>query len=177
MPPKKYTNYEKKLREYYLKCFLSEFSKIIIFLVLFSLLGLTKEYIVALIFLILLRSNGGGLHYKHYSSCLIVSFFFLYASIFFATNIRLPLIFNYIIAVLCIFAGYGLVPITSGNRPAATINQIKKSKQNTTLILLLIFIMLCISSSNTYFLIGHWTATLHVIQLIIAYASKEVTKC
>ena len=66
--------YEKKMNEYYLKCFLLEFSKICIFFIFFSLLGLIPEYLIALLSLMLLRSNGGGLHYKHYISCLAVSF-------------------------------------------------------------------------------------------------------
>lgn len=105
-------DYEKKMNEYYLKCFLLEFSKICIFFIFFSLLGLIPEYLIALLSLMLLRSNGGGLHYKHYISCLSVSFLFLCGSITLATYITPPTILACFTSLLCSLIGYWLVPIT-----------------------------------------------------------------
>lgn len=173
---KEYSEYEKELQEYYWKCFISEFSKIIIFLLIFIFLNLTKEYIAALLYLMLLRNNGGGLHCKHYVSCLLVSFTFLFGSILLAMYVTPPQIFIYISILLSALIGYHLVPITSTNRPAATFEQVKKSKRTTTVIILLFFILLCICPHNTYIYIGYWTIILHIFQLIIAYSIKEVKK-
>lgn len=169
----KNTEYQKKLQEYYSKCLISEISKILIFLVIFSVLHLTKEYIAALFFLMLLRNNGGGLHYNHYISCLFVSFFFLFAAIFLALYVIPPQPIVYISTILCAISGYFLVPVTSKNRPPATPEQIKKSKRNTVIIIAVFFVLLFVMPNNTYIYIGYWTVLLHIFQLIIAHLVKR----
>lgn len=170
------TEREQKLNEYYWKCFLSEFSKICIFLVIFILLDLTKEYFFALLYLMILRNNGGGLHCKHYTSCLLVSFTFLYSSIMLAMHITPSKPVACTSIFLCALLGYFLVPVTSSNRPAATPAQITKCKRNTVFIILLFFILICLCPYNTYILIGYWTIILHILQLCIAYITKEVNR-
>lgn len=172
--PNELTVYEKKLKEYYWKCFISEFSKVLIFLTIFALLDLLPEYLIALLSLIPLRNHGGGLHCKHYLSCLLVSFSFLSASIFFATYLVPSKSFIFISTLTCALIGYCLVPITSRNRPPATFEQCKKSKKNTTIIILFFLLLLCICPHNTYLYICYWTVILHIFQLIIGYSIKEV---
>ena len=170
------TERERKLNEYYWKCFLSEFSKICIFLVIFILLGLTKEYLFALLYLMMLRNNGGGLHCKHYTSCLLVSFTFLYSSIMLAIYIVPTKLVACTSIFLCALIGYLLVPVTSSNRPTATLEQITKSKRNTLIIIILFFTLICLCPYNTYILIGYWTVILHILQLCIAHITKEVNR-
>ncbi len=167
------SDYEKQLRKYYFLCFISEFSKIIIFLLVFMAAGLTKEYFAALFALMVLRNNGGGLHFKHYISCLIVSFSFLCGSILLALFVTPPQIIVCAGILFCIPVGYCFAPITSSNRPAATPEQIKKSKRNTSIILSLFFILCCICPPNTWLYIGFWTVILHIAQLGIAYAARR----
>ncbi len=171
---KDYSEYEQKMREYYWKCFISEFSKIIIYFVVFSLLGFTKEYLAALLFLMLFRNNGGGIHCKHYTSCLLVSFTFLCLCILLGVCVVPPQLLIYISVAVCGILGYFLVPITSSNRPSATPEQVKKSKKNTVILITLFFILTCICPLNRYLYIGYWTLILHIIQLAIARAVKEV---
>lgn len=161
--------YQKKLREYVIKAFLSEASKILIFLVVFMYLDLTKEYFIALLALMLLRNHGGGLHFKHYISCLMVSFLFLYLSIQLALLWQPGRIFLSICVLACALLGYHLVPVTSSNRPPATEQQKKHSKRNTLLIILAFFILVCICPLNLYVYIGFWTTILHILQLFIAH--------
>lgn len=170
------TERERKLKEYYWKCFLSEFSKICIFLIVFILLGLTTEYIFALLYLMLLRNNGGGLHFKHYISCLLVSFIFLYGSISLAMYVTPAKPAMYISILLCSLLGYYLVPVTSSNRPAATLTQVKKSKRNTVVIISLFFLLICLCPHNTYIYVGYWTIILHILQLLVAHITKEVKR-
>lgn len=172
---KELTKHTKELNEYYLKCFLSEFSKLCIFLIIFIFLGLTKEYFLALLYLMILRNNGGGLHCKHYTSCLVVSFAFLYISIFLAQHIIPAKPIACINIFFCMLLGYFLVPVTSSNRPPATHKQIIACKRNTVFIIFVFFITICICPYNTYILIGYWTIILHILQLIIAHIKKEVT--
>lgn len=160
--------YEKKLREYMLKALLSEASKILIFLLIAICLHIVREYFVALFFLMVLRNNGGGLHFKHYISCLIVSFIFLYASIGLTFVFKPTRLIMVLLLLLCAFLGWQLVPITSDNRPPATPNQIKSSKLSTLLIILILCLVICVCPLNNYLYIGFWTTTLHIIQLLIA---------
>jgi len=162
-------DYEKRLQKYYLQCFISEFSKILIFLFIFMVLHLTKEYFTALLFLMVLRAHGGGLHFNHYISCLFVSFSFLFTAIILAITVTPSRFFLCIAVLICILPGYLLVPITSTNRPEATPEQVKRSKRNTLYILSVIFIMMCICPLTTYIYIGFWTVLLHIFQLMIAY--------
>lgn len=169
------TEREKKLNEYYWKCFQSEFSKICIFLVIFILFDLTTEYFFALLYLIILRNNGGGLHCNHYTSCLLVSFTFLYSSIMLAIHITPAKPVACTSILLCALFGCFLVPVISSNRPAVTPEQIAKCKRNTVIIILIFFILICLCPYNTYIFIGYWTVILHILQLIIAHITKEVT--
>jgi len=173
---REYTEYEKKLRRYYMLGFISEFSKICIFFVFFAFLGLIPEYLIALIAMFSLRGIGGGLHFNHYVTCLIVSFAFVCGSIFLALYITPHPIVIYISTLLCALIGYLLVPITSTNRPPATPEQITKSKRNTTIVILFYFILLCICPDATWSLICYWTVILHIVQLMVAYIMNKINR-
>lgn len=166
---REYTEYEKKLRRYYMLGFISEFSKICIFLVFFAFLGLVPEYLIALVAMFSLRGIGGGLHFNHYVTCLVVSFAFVCGSVFLALYIMPQPIIIYSSMLLCALLGYLLVPITSKNRPPATLEQIKKCKRNTTIVILFYFILLCFCPDATWSLICYWTVILHIGQLVVAY--------
>lgn len=165
--------YQKKLREYYIKAFVSEVSKIIIFLIIFLVLDLVKEYFIALLALMLLRNHGGGLHFKHYISCLAVSFLFLFLSIQLALTCQPGHLIISFSILICAALGYVLVPVTSSNRPPATEQQKKHSKRNTLLIILTFFILICVCPLNLYVYIGFWTTVLHILQLIIAHMVQQ----
>lgn len=161
--------YQKKLREYMIKAVFYEVSKIFIFLFVFMYLNLTVEYFVALFALMLLRNHGGGLHFQHYMSCLLVSFLFLYASIRFALLWQPDRILMGFCTLVCAPAGFFLVPVTSSNRPAATEQQRKHSKRCTLFIILSFFLVICICPLHPYLYIGFWTLILHIFQLLIAH--------
>ncbi len=169
---KELSEYELELREYYLKCLISEVSKIIIFFLISIPLGLIKEFFVALILLMVLRSTGGGLHLNHYLSCLLTSFLFLYGSIFLALYIQPVKIIVCVCMIFFAIVAYSLVPITSQNRPEATDSQIKKCKRNTFIIISFLFILMCICPENIYSYICFWTVSLHIFQLLIAHLRR-----
>lgn len=167
--------YKKELVKYLYLCIISEGSKILLFSVVFFNIGLLKEYIFALILLILLRTNGGGLHFKHYISCLIVSFFVLSSSILLGIKLPFSNLASVIILTICIILGYWSVPIVSANRPTANEKLIKKSKRNTVLILSVYLILVCIVSANRYTNIGVWIVIIHICQLLLAKILKRRT--
>ena len=160
--------FNKQLLIYLLKCILLEGSKALLLFVIFFKFDLVREYLVALFFLMLLRNNGGGIHFKHYLSCFAVSFFVLFASIYGAILISLPKLFALGILTICGCMGYKLVPIVSENRPEPSQKLIKRTKRNTCLILLLLFILICICPHSLYLDIGVWTVMIHICQLLLA---------
>lgn len=160
--------YQKKLVKYLIQCILSEGSKIVIFAFIFYGLHLFKEYVTSLFLLILLRTNGGGIHFQHYTSCFAVSFLMLLGSILSAIYIHLAYPIMTIGTLLCLVTGYLLVPITSTNRPPASSAAIKRSKLCTSLIIFVSFLLICRFPETLYIKVIFWTILLHIIQLLAA---------
>lgn len=167
--------YQKRLVKYLIQCILSEGSKIIIFSFIFCWIHLFTEFVVSLFLLILLRTNGGGIHFRHYTSCFVVSFLMFLGSILGATHIPLVYPIMVIVTLLCLIAGYLLVPITSSNRPPANSTAIKKSKRWTLIITFVSFLLICTFPESLYIKIIFWTILLHITQLLAAkFLQKEV---
>ena len=72
----KLQNYEIKIIKYVCLCFISETSKFFLLLLFFYFQNHIKEYLVSLLILLPLRWYSGGLHLKHYLSCLCASLIF-----------------------------------------------------------------------------------------------------
>ncbi len=72
----KYSFSEEQIQriQYTLKATWNELSKVLIYSVIFLLLGKTKEFFLVYFCLISLRLFEGGLHFKNYFSCLLSSF-------------------------------------------------------------------------------------------------------
>ena len=160
--------YKAALKKYWLTCFFMEGSKILLFLIIFSCLNMTKPFLFALLILMLVRCNGGGLHCEHYWSCFFLSFTVLVSCIFCGTFIYMPKYIAIIILLISSIIGYQLVPIVSKNRPEPDKNQITKSKLRTVISILLYCFLICISPYNQYINIGTWTIIIHILQLILA---------
>lgn len=168
--------YKKQLIKYLFQCIISEGSKILLFSVIFLKVGLIKEFCFALFLLILLRTNGGGLHFKHYISCFAVSFLVLSGSILLAIKFPFPNLASGITLVACIMLGYWCVPVVSANRPPANEVLIKKSKRNTVLVIFAYLILICIVPANRYTNIGVWIVVIHICQLLLAKILKRRRK-
>lgn len=170
------SNYEKKLLTYLLQCILSEGSKIILFTVFALYSNCLKEFLAALILLILLRTNGGGIHCRHYFTCLVLSFTVLFGSIVLAVSIPPPAFIMQGLTFGCALMGHRLAPVSSANRPPADSNLIEKCKRNTLVIILIVFTIICIIPNSLYSKIGFWTIILHISQLLLAKFSQKGRK-
>ena len=94
----KFSNYEIRLVRYSLLAIFSELSKFLILFFIFSMLKRELAFVTAVIVLLILRSNMGGIHFKHYLSCLFFTFmFFSFPSSFFLTYCHLILIQYYLL--------------------------------------------------------------------------------
>lgn len=161
--------FKKALQIFYIKAFASEFSKIIIFFILFKTLKLEKEFFTALFFLFLFRTNSGGIHCNHYLSCLILSLFILIFDILLGVKFFIP---KFCMIFICIMSGticFILSPIQARTRPPATKTLIKKAKSRTLLIIILFILLLIFNDVSTFTNIGFWMLVVHTFQLILAH--------
>lgn len=170
--------YRKAMKKYYIECAIVEGSKIVIYLIIFAALHMLPEYLIALTALFLVRTSGGGLHCKHYCSCLVLSFLLLYGSIYLGLNVLIPNKYALILLIICAWFGYKLVPVVSANRPEPEPEGIIQSKNQTLIILLFFCILACIYPDNKYFNICIWTIYIHIIQLLIAkFLQRRRKRC
>ena len=85
---------------------LSDVSKLIIMGIFFILTDYFFQYLAAIATLLVLRTCTGGLHFKHYFSCLALSFFLLYIGICQLPKILLPRPLYFVLLLLCILINY-----------------------------------------------------------------------
>ena len=108
---------------------LSDVSKLIIMGIFFILTDYFFQYLAAIATLLVLRTCTGGLHFKHYFSCLALSFFLLYIGICQLPKILLPRPLYFVLLLLCILINYLFAPIVSSYRPIPNGIQIQKAKR------------------------------------------------
>lgn len=156
------------IKKYLLQCLLMEGSKIILFTIIFACLDMTVQYITALLVLMMVRCNGGGLHCKRYLSCFLLSLFVLATCVFFGIHLPIYKFLALPALVICSLLGYLSAPIVSSNRPEPDEELIQQSKKRTAGIILIYCLLICICSYNQYLNIGTWTIIIHILQLLFA---------
>jgi len=165
--------YVSRLKKYYMQCVISEGSKIFIFAIVFNALSLFQEYVITLLILLILRTNGGGIHCKKYISCFLLSFSMILGNIvlaqYYPTNSSIRLI----LLLLCLPIAVALVPITSYSRPKQKNKVIKKSKLITFLFIFFFLLYTYLIPPNTVQAIGFWSIIMHTCQLILANILKR----
>lgn len=162
------SQYKAAIKKYMLQCLLMEGSKIILFFIMFAYFGMTVQYIIALLVLMMVRCNGGGLHCAHYISCFLLSLFVLSVCIFCGMFFPLNKLLSLIVLFFCGILGVLCVPIVSHNRPIPDERLIKQSKKRTAIIILIYIILICICPYSQYLNIGTWTIIIHILQLLLA---------
>ena len=168
-----YSDYDIAKVKYVLASLFSEFSKLLLFGTLFGVLGYFYPFLFSIILLLFLRINIGGLHCKHYMSCLLLTFFILYMSIMFFPNLfSLSTTHIMFFSIICMIINFYIGPVASPFRPAPD-SVLIKSCRNIGFFIIFSFI-LCVSIFQNiailapYIQVGFWTIVLHTIQLIVA---------
>lgn len=164
---------DKKLLLFSINCILYDVSKLLLFLLIFSLIHRLELFLFAFVILLPLRMISGGLHFKHYSSCLLFSLgYFLVVTIPLA-SLHLPLSIMLPSLLLCTVINVLFGPIRSASRPPLPEKEIIKCKKKT-LFASCFGIGLVILFRNTKFAsVGYWTILLHSAQLVIASLLKK----
>lgn len=164
------SNYQVAQLSFLFKSLFSEFSKLVIMGLLFH--RHLPEYFFALCIMISLRTTTGGLHFYTYRNCLLMSFVYIFISIFFFPQLQFNAFFKIIVLLLCSVICFAVGPTPSKYRPQPT-----KKKAMFFRLFSVIFIVLYICSihlsESPFWNIGFGVITLHSLQLIAAKTIKK----
>lgn len=168
-----YSNFQIEQIKYTVLSILSELSKLIIMGFYFAFTQSFLQYLVAITVLLFLRTCTGGLHFKHYFSCLAISFALLYLGIIWLPNITIARPVYFALLLLCVILNYLYAPIVSSYRPIPDGIRIKKSKRQSFYIITIYALIMFIVPNNLYIVTGFWIIMLQTIQLVVAKISKK----
>lgn len=107
----KYTEFEQKRIRYGLICIFSDLYKFIFLLIIFSLLSLTKEFLIASLGSLPIRLFLGGFHAKTEISCIFISFLSILISIIFGNMNIIPTFIQLVLLILLPIIGVIISPV------------------------------------------------------------------
>lgn len=143
-------------------------TKLIIILVVSLILGITKEFLLLLIFYNIIRSTAFGMHASKSSSCLISSFTFLIGGVYLCKFLEISLITKTIICLICIICIFKYAPADTHKRPLIN----KRKRQIYKIISLMsatIFSILIVvfneSDISNYLLLGMIIAVIMILPI------------
>lgn len=169
-----YSDREIKQIKYVLSALFSDFSKLFLMGILFFILHKFPEYIGAVIVLLFIRTNSGGLHFNHYTTCLLFSFLLLFSSVILLPDIvTINKLFMISDLTLCIFISFLLNPVRCVYRPAPDRNLIRMCHINTFKYIFIFLILSYALPLNSVIISGFWTINLQMLQLIAANIWKK----
>ncbi len=168
-----YTDFQIRQLVYVKDCLVSEISKLIIMGIFFSAIGKFSLFAVSGFVLLLIRTWSGGLHFKHYLSCLLVSFLVFYLGVCVLNPVTLPKIYQLVLLLGCILTHIAFAPIVSATRPIPNGILVRKSKVHSFTVIFLYALILYIVPPNQYINVGFWIIVLQSLQLAIANFTQK----
>ena len=106
-----YSDVEAKRIRYGLVCIFSDLYKFLLFLIIFSILSCTKEFLIAFAALLLLRPFLGGFHAKSELACIFISFTTVIISVLVGDMNILPSLLQQILIILLPITGVIISPV------------------------------------------------------------------
>lgn len=164
---------EKARLNYVFACIIYEGSKIILFLLFFTAIHRLNGFLYSMIILLPLRIISGGLHFKHYLSCLAFSFGYFYVVNVPLAEVMPSFLVTFVILLACIFINYSVGLIVSDKRPTPTDEQIKRAKSRIVIATVYDMMLTLLFYDTLLAPIGFWTIVLHSVQLIIGKLRKK----
>lgn len=164
---------DKKLLLFTVNCILYDVSKLLLFILIFYLMHKLDLFLYAFIILLPLRTFSGGLHFKHYLSCLLFSLgYFLLVTIPLA-SLHLPLALLLPSLFLCTVINVLQGPIRSASRPPLPQKEVLKCKKKTFFATCFGIALVGLCYQTKFTPVGYWTILLHSAQLVIASLLKK----
>ncbi|AEY68173.1 accessory gene regulator B family protein [Clostridium sp. BNL1100] len=159
-----YSEVEIKNIRYGLVCIFSDLYKTILYLLIFTVLSLTKEFLCAFLAFLLLRPFLGGYHFKNEIVCIIMSFITMVIAIFAGKTVIIPYYLQLTLTVFLPILGFLIAPVNESQR------QEGRKKTRTAAVVISILLLL----SDFFFMpsnIISWSVievySLSVYQLLI----------
>lgn len=169
-----YSKYEIAQINYFISSMISDFSKILLLSIFFFTIHKINLFIPAAFILCLLRACTGGIHFKHYISCLAMSFLIFVTGICFLSYMQITKPLQIILLCICIIINYLCSPVVSVFRPIPDGIKIQRSKQKSFLIIFSFMLLTFILPKNQYIDICFWMIILQSIQLFVAKIYRKV---
>lgn len=161
-----FTTYQLEKMKYVLLSLLSEITKFMLIISFFLIMHKLPELIVSTIVLICIRCFTGGIHLKHYLSCLILTFCIFFIGIYILPMLISINSFGMILVLnICIILIYLIGPVPSSYRPPLSAEQKNKCKIiAVTTILIFIYIIIVFQEASCISA-GFWIIVLQTLQL------------
>lgn len=167
---------EQKFMTFRLKCMLYDISKVILFIAFFTAIHKLDSFAYAFLIFFPIRQVSGGLHFKHYMSCLIFSFVYMYAAVVLLAPMKLALAAVIPILVVCAVIIYKIGPILAPTRPALSRQEFAEQRQKAFKIVCYEIVLTILFFDSDLASAGYWTIILHTMQLLIAFMMKNIKK-
>ncbi|EOC99989.1 accessory gene regulator ArgB-like protein [Caldisalinibacter kiritimatiensis] len=106
----------KKIR-FGMECLLNELSKFLIYLSVFTVFGVVKQYFVSVIFFGLLRGITGGYHEDTYWKCFRTTFILFIIIIFIGTKFSFNFQVSVLLILISLIISYIYAPVDHPNKP------------------------------------------------------------
>lgn len=164
---------DKARLNYFFSCIIYEGSKILLFLLFFTLVHRLKGFLYSMIILLPLRIISGGLHFKHYTSCLAFSFGYFYLVNVTLSSMMPSYGITFAVLCICILINYYIGPVTSNSRPVLSAEDISKARLHIVIATAYDTLLTMLFYETLLAPIGFWTIVLHSVQLIIAQLRKK----
>lgn len=136
-----YDDQQLEIVEYGLRCLIGEVTKITILLSVFWMVDLLKEFLFAIVPLILLRTFIGGTHRETEKGCLIQSFVMFTTILFCGKNIYIYFLISCGLYIFFAIGTFMWTPVFSEKRVKYTKQQCKRFRLRAVLVLMLLFLV------------------------------------
>lgn len=164
---------EQKLFLFRFKCILYDISKLILFAAFFIAIQKTECFLYAFLIFFPIRQISGGLHFKHYASCLMFSFIYLYLAIVVLAPVALTFTVAAPVLVGCAAVVYLIGPIRPASRPALSAQEFEEHRRKAFSIVCYELVLILLFFDSALASVGYWTVILHTLQLTIAFILKK----
>lgn len=167
------TSREQKLYLYYLKCIFYDVSKFVLFVIFFCIIHKVHYFLFTFCVMFPLRTISGGIHFKHYFSCLIFSLLYIFAVIELSLRIPVPFAICIPTLLLCGVILYGIGQVRSASRPKLTDTERMKLKRKALFVSCAETVLVILIYPTDFAPMVYWSVFLHTLQLIIAKSISD----
>ena len=164
---------EQKFLIFRAKCILYDISKLILFVAFFAGMHKLRSFVYSFLIFYPIRQISGGLHFKHYFSCLMFSFAYMYLVVVMLAPLTLELAVIVPILIVCAAVIYAIGPIRPPSRPALSKQEFAEQRKKALSIVCYECVFIVLFYDSMLASAGYWTIILHTIQLIVAFIIKK----